>query len=429
MVLEREALHFWLDGIKLRLSAVLAAHGVPFAFAPGAEVHYRYAVLLGVQQPGVTVERIDRLAETLAQAADVPTVTVGRRGWQITLTLPLPRDFCRTVRFPEVMPINRTATALLGRAEDGAWRAVDLANPDTPHVLIAGATGSGKTALARTMAASLALANGLGELALMLIDPAGHNYAALAALPHVVVAALDPAQGVATLRRLEATLDRRRTGRDLLHPRLVALIDELADLALTGGKDVERSLTRVIQVGRQFNVHVVACTQKPTAAVIGSLVKANFPVRLVGSVASPEDAKVAAGLAGTGAERLTGRGDMVMVARGKVTRLQAAYLDDDRLEAVIRRVGGSEHRADASILAEFATDHTAGEGDGITDDRIREAWESGRFRSRRALELELFGYAGGQASTRITRALRGATTTTPGRAVPSGPPRGGPGPS
>jgi len=411
---EREALAFWLDRVKLRLTSALAAHNIPFAFEPGGEIHYRYAVLSGVQQPGITVERIDRLSETLAQAADVATVTVGRRGWRITMTLPLPREFCRIVAFPETLPASRSLTALLGRAEDGAWRVLDLTSPDTPHVLIAGSTGSGKTVLARTMAASLALGNPMGHVSLVLVDPAGHNYDHLAALPHVRMAALTVPLGVAALRWLEAELDRRQADPTLRRPRLVVFVDELAELALVGGQDVERAMTRIVQLGRQFGIHAVACTQKPTAAVIGSLVKANFPVRVVGSVPSPEDAKVAAGLAGTGAERLTGRGDMLLVARGKVTRFQAAYLSDDRLAAIIRQVGGEGHKVHLAQLAPFLEDPGGGDGTGLTDERIRELWASGEYRSRRALEIALFGYAGGQASTRVARAL-GATTTTPGR--------------
>jgi DNA segregation ATPase FtsK/SpoIIIE-like protein len=89
---------------------------------------------------------------------------------------------------------------------------------------------------------------------------------------------------------------------------------------------METTLTRLSQRGREAGIHLVACTQKPTAAVIGGLVKSNFPVRLVGSVASPEDAKVATGLAGSGAERLLGQGDFLVVVKGQVTRMQAAYV-------------------------------------------------------------------------------------------------------
>ena len=101
---------------------------------------------------------------------------------------------------------------------------------------------------------------------------------------------------------------------------------------------MERLLTRLTQRGREAGVHLVACTQKPTAAVIGGLVKSNFPVRLVGSVASPEDAKVATGLAQTGAERLLGQGDFLVVAKGQVTRMQAAYIADERLRELVARL-------------------------------------------------------------------------------------------
>jgi S-DNA-T family DNA segregation ATPase FtsK/SpoIIIE len=83
----------------------------------------------------------------------------------------------------------------------------------------------------------------------------------------------------------------------------------------------------------------VACTQKPTAAVIGGLVKSNFPVRIVGSVSSPEDAKVATGIGGTGAERLLGQGDFLVVAQGQVTRMQAAYVSVQQVRELVRSLG------------------------------------------------------------------------------------------
>jgi S-DNA-T family DNA segregation ATPase FtsK/SpoIIIE len=89
----------------------------------------------------------------------------------------------------------------------------------------------------------------------------------------------------------------------------------------------------------------VGCTQKPTAAVIGSLVKSNFPVRLVGSVTSPEDAKVAAGIAGTGAEKLLGRGDFLIVVKGQVLRVQAAYVSVGEIQEMVRRLREGRRRS------------------------------------------------------------------------------------
>jgi len=100
----------------------------------------------------------------------------------------------------------------------------------------------------------------------------------------------------------------RRDREEIQRPRLGVLLDEVADLMLAGGKEVERLLARLTGRGREAGVHVVASTQKPSSAAVGSLAKANFPLRLVGRVLSVEEARVAAGVKGTGAERLLGRG-------------------------------------------------------------------------------------------------------------------------
>jgi S-DNA-T family DNA segregation ATPase FtsK/SpoIIIE len=130
----------------------------------------------------------------------------------------------------------------------------------------------------------------------------------------------------------------KRDGEGRCEPRIVVVLDELADLVQSGGKELEGVLTRLTQRGREAGIHLVACTQKPTAESIGSLVKSNFPLRLVGAVASAEDAKVASGLPGTGAERLLGQGDFLLVVKGESTRLQAAYVDPEQMEGVVAQL-------------------------------------------------------------------------------------------
>ena len=211
------------------------------------------------------------------------------------------------------------------------------------HVLVAGTTGSGKTALARSFLLSLALFNRPDALRLVLIDPKGRGFGPLAGLPHLLGrVATTTAEGALALEWLVGEMERRDRD-EVSTPELVVGIDELADLLVTGGKEVERSLLRLAQRGREAGVHLVACTQKPSAEVVSGLLKANFPVRLVGSVASPEDAKVASGIAGTGAEKLMGRGDFLLVARGDVVRFQAAYAaEDDMSNAVAALRGGGQ---------------------------------------------------------------------------------------
>ncbi|MCK4452063.1 MAG: hypothetical protein KAX26_15880, partial [Anaerolineae bacterium] len=122
------------------------------------------------------------------------------------------------------------------------------------------------------------------------------------------------------------------------HPHVVIVIDELADLLMVGGKAVQWALTRLTQRGREAGIHIIAATQKPTTAVLGSLVKANFPVRLVGRVTSVEDARTATGWSGTGAERLLGRGDFLAVAEGRVMRFQAARVSPAEVRETVARL-------------------------------------------------------------------------------------------
>jgi S-DNA-T family DNA segregation ATPase FtsK/SpoIIIE len=122
-------------------------------------------------------------------------------------------------------------------------------------------------------------------------------------------------------------------------PRIVVFIDELADLVMAGGREIEKPLARLAQRGREAGIHLVACTQRPSASVIGGLIKSNFPVRIVGSVASAEDAKVASGLPRTGAERLMGQGDFLVVARGEQFRIQGAYASPSEIRRLIQDQG------------------------------------------------------------------------------------------
>ncbi|MGD1997160.1 MAG: hypothetical protein PVH62_10355, partial [Anaerolineae bacterium] len=109
-------------------------------------------------------------------------------------------------------------------------------------------------------------------------------------------------------------------------PPVMLFIDQLSDPMMLCGREAEQQLTHLVQRGHEAGIHVVAATQKPAVAEFGSLVKTNFPVRLVGKVASACDAQVASGWPGTGAERLLGRGDFFVVADGRVSRFHAAYI-------------------------------------------------------------------------------------------------------
>ncbi len=319
---------------------VLASHKVPARVTGGIItprlVRYHVTTPLGVK-----VGKVASLSEEIALSLGASSCRVHRHQGQVEVEVPRAKGkvvpilpLCQRLgaRGAGTVPSH---TAVLGLDQEGVPLLLRLPSSNVAHVLIAGTTGSGKTALARTIVTSLALYNSQRKLQLVLIDPKGRGFLPFEGLPHLlqpVVTRVDEA--LPLLHRLVSEMERRDAeGRS--EPRLVVALDELADLVQVGGREMEGALTRLTQRGREAGIHLVACTQKPTAAVIGGLVKSNFPVRIVGSVPSPEDAKVATGIAGTGAERLLGQGDFLVVAQGQVTRMQAAYTSVELVREVV----------------------------------------------------------------------------------------------
>jgi len=233
--------------------------------------------------------------------------------------------------------LNAPGTAILGMDSEGVPLLLRLASPDVAHCLIAGTTGSGKTELARTIVASLLMHQKPRDIQLALFDPKLHGLGLFARAPHLlfpIVADID--ETLVRMTFLVAEMERR--DRALIErPRVVIVIDELADLLQSCGAELETMLTRLVQRGRGTGFSLIACTQKPSSRVVGSLVKANFPVRLVGRVASTDDARVAAGVGGTGAEKLAGRGDFVLVAGAQMIRFQAAMIKPEEIESLSAR--------------------------------------------------------------------------------------------
>lgn len=328
-----------------RIETVLSAHKVP-ARVWQATVTPRFVRYDVTTALGTRLNTVSRLAEEIAFSLGARAARIYREGGVLHVEVP-----SETARAVDLLPLCGRLTsvppccAVLGVDESGTPLLVRLDSPDVAHVLLAGTTGSGKTALARTLLLSLAMHNHPGRLQIALIDPKGRGLGAVADLPHIwrgEGVAQDAAEATARLQALVAEMERRdRAGSSL--PRLVVAIDELADLLQVGGKPVDDALARLTQRGREAGIHVIAATQRPAAALVGGLVKANFPVRLVGSVTSAEDAKVAAGIPGTGAERLLGRGDFLLVVKGQVIRFQAAYADSAAVGEIIARVR-DEHR-------------------------------------------------------------------------------------
>jgi len=312
----------------------------------------RFKVLPAI---GAKISKIKGLNEELAAALDVASCRVSRRGAAVDVEVP--RDDPKPVR---LLPLYRQLTAspgdsippltaILGLSDDGVPLLIRLPSPDVAHVLVAGTTGSGKTVLLQTVILSLAMANSTAALSLVLIDPKRRAFRPFERLPHLarpVIWAVE--EMVEAFQSLVRLMERRgRDDRRGARPHVVLVIDELADLLMTSDVLVQQALTRLIQRGREAGIHVVAATQKPTTAVLGPLVKANFPVRLVGRVTSANDARTAAGWSGTGAERLLGRGDFIAVAEGRLTRFQVAHVSSIEIEDVVNMMTSDDPEDEA----------------------------------------------------------------------------------
>lgn len=338
----RQLLEFQSD----RIEAVLAQHKVP-ARVTGGNVSPRWIQFQVMPALGAKVSKIKGLAEELALALGSETCRVSRQGGMVSVEIP--RYDPQIIGLLSLQQKLKTqggipfGTAVLGLADDGMPLLVRLPSPQVAHVLIAGTTGSGKSALAKTIIASLALAHRPSQIGFVLIDPKRRAFGTFGGLPHLLRPVLSEPEAIAqTLQMLvELMISRDLEGRKVAsagqngEPRVVVVIDELADLLMATGRETQQALTRLSQRGREAGLHLIACTQKPASQVVGSLAKANFPVRLVGRVTSPEDAKVATGYAGTGAERLRGPGDFIAVNGGQMTRFQAAYVSPQDMVMVV----------------------------------------------------------------------------------------------
>jgi S-DNA-T family DNA segregation ATPase FtsK/SpoIIIE len=185
----------------------------------------------------------------------------------------------------------------------------------------------------------LALTNRQRHLQFALIDTKARGFAPLVNLPHLITPpAFDMESALEVLEWLNEEMDRRDRENTSL-PRIVVMVDEAVDLLMVGGKPIENALIRIAQRGREAGLHLILGAQKPSSGVLGA-VKANIPVRLVGRVSSADDARVATGIGGTGAEKLLGNGDFLAVAGGNVTRFQSAYLSAHDWSQLPRLVAG-----------------------------------------------------------------------------------------
>lgn len=239
---------------------------------------------------------------------------------------------------------NRTpTTATLGTDASGKPVIVDIAK--MPHMLIAGATGSGKSVALNTILCSMLYCAAPTMTQFVMIDPKQVELSAYAGLPHLAAPIITSAgEAVKTLQSVNAAMDERykamarkrtKSGAEAGYPNMVIVIDELADLMLTSKKAVEESIIRIAQLGRAAGIHLLIATQKPVVSVVTGLIQGNIPCKLALQTASTSDSVRILGH--KGAESLLGRGDALLKLPDRVQeiRLQCAYTSDQDIAAVV----------------------------------------------------------------------------------------------
>ena len=237
----------------------------------------------------------------------------------------------------------------LGRGSGGETKAIDLAT--MPHLLVAGATGSGKSACLNGMISSLIMERSPDELRLLLIDPKRVELTPYNGIPHLLTPVVVETDEVVGLLKgmVNEMLDRYRRMEEVgvrniesynkrasdKMPMLVVVIDELADLMMSAAFDVEQTLCRLAQLGRATGIHLVVATQRPSVDVVTGLIKANFPSRISFSVTSQVDSRTI--IDTTGADKLLGRGDMLYLPldASRPERVQGVFISDAEVENLV----------------------------------------------------------------------------------------------
>jgi S-DNA-T family DNA segregation ATPase FtsK/SpoIIIE len=310
-------------------------------------------------EPGVNVKKILNIQDniTMSLAATAVRIEAPIPGKPF-VGVEVPNVEKDMVRFgnivddPQFLDSNKPLQVALGMDIDGSHVYANIES--MPHGLIAGATNSGKSVCVNTILVSLLLKNSPNDLRLILIDPKMVELAPYNDLPHLITPVItDSKVASQALNWAVEEMERRfmifasSRARNLQSyneniaqgivegdkmPRIVIIIDELADLIMAASKEVEDSIQRLTQKARAAGIHLIVATQRPTTDVIKGTIKSNIPVRIAFKVASFVDSTTI--LDGAGAEALLGRGDMLLKISDAPVRLQGAYISDDEIYEV-----------------------------------------------------------------------------------------------
>ena len=362
--------HFKIDGDVVRTYAGPVVS--TFEFKPAANV--KVSKILNLQDDLAMALK----AETIRIQAPIPGKDV--------VGIEIPNKTVETIYLREIFEnklfkdASSPPTIALGKDIVGKPFLTDLKK--LPHLLIAGTTGSGKSVGINAMILSLLYRNSPDQLRLLMIDPKMLEFSIYNDIPHLLTPVITKAkQAVVALNNMVHEMERRyelmsetrtknienynekakKEGREPF-PYIVVIIDELADLMMTSGKDVEYSIARLAQMARASGIHLIVATQRPSVDVVTGLIKANLPSRISYKVGQRVDSKII--LDQQGAESLLGRGDMLFTPPGMsgLVRLHAPWSSEDEIEKIVEFIKSQrEPQYDKSFLHEESERSSSGE--------------------------------------------------------------------
>lgn len=323
--------------------------------------------------PGVKYSKVTGLVDDLCLTLEAESLRIERVPGKAVVGIEVPNKNRETIFIRDVIDSERfkksrsPLTIALGKRIDGHRQVTDLTK--MPHLLIAGATGAGKSVGVNSLIVSILYKAKPDEVKFIMVDPKRLELGLYADIPHLAAPIItDPKRAAISLRWAVSEMERRykelagwsvrniagynkeakrrNNAKDFdddgnqhrILPYVVIIIDELADLMIVSGKDVEEAITRLAQMARAVGIHLVLATQRPSVDVITGLIKANFPCRIAFRVSSKVDSRTI--IDRNGAERLLGRGDMLFLPPGTshLLRVHGAYVDEKEIQRIVKHI-------------------------------------------------------------------------------------------
>lgn len=391
--LEVDRQHYYKVSEKLIAKLLdFSVKGEVVGVSPGPVVTtYEFAPAAGVK-----INKVVNLSDDLAMVLKVDRVrVVGSIPGKAAIGIEIPNPERKTVFFRDILLSNAYShsksflTVTLGVDSIGKPAVADLAK--MPHLLIAGATGAGKSVAVNAFICSVLYKATPEAVRLLMIDPKRIELSVYEGIPHLLhPVVVEPKMAsraliwaVREMERRYKLLEEHRVKSFTSYnevaeeklPYIIIIVDELADLMMVASKDVETSIARLAQMARAAGMHIILATQRPSVDVLTGLIKANFPTRISFKVSSKVDSRTI--LDGSGAEHLLGLGDMLFLPPGaaKLQRIHGAFISEEETERIIaflKEQGSAEY--DESVLQMVEEEPTGGEnGEEEYDEKYDEA--------------------------------------------------------